>query len=65
MTAWERAIAINPADDFSTYNLGLLYLEKGDKGRAKQLFSTVLGHKGSDVAPAERDRLLALIERCK
>jgi arylsulfatase A-like enzyme/Flp pilus assembly protein TadD len=65
MTAWERAIALNPADDFSTYNLGLLCLEKGDKARAKGLFSTFLEHKGPNLAPAERDRLLALIERCK
>jgi arylsulfatase A-like enzyme/Flp pilus assembly protein TadD len=65
IAAWERAIALRPDDDFSTYNLGLLCLEKGDKARAKRLFSSVLELRGSSLTVTERDNLLALIERCK
>jgi len=65
MAAWKRAIAIAPGDDFSSYNLGLIYLEKGDKAQAKKLFSTILELRGPGLAPADRDHLLALIERCK
>jgi arylsulfatase A-like enzyme/Flp pilus assembly protein TadD len=64
-TAWERAIAIAPDDDFSTYNLGLICLERGDKPRAKRLFTKILDLRGADLPPADRDRLLALIEKCK
>ena len=65
IAAWERAIALRPDDDFSTYNLGLLCLEKGDKAQAKRLFSTLLELRGSSLTPTERDNLLALIDRCK
>lgn len=65
MTAWEKAVALSPDDDFSTYNLGLICLENGDRPRAKKLFNSILELRGTDLPPADRDRLLALIEKCK
>ena len=65
MTAWEKAVALSPDDDFSTYNLGLICLENGDRPRAKKLFNSILELRGPDLPPADRDRLLALIEKCK
>jgi len=63
--AWEKAVAIRPDDDFSAYNLGLLCLERGDKARAKRLFNAILELRGAGLAPADRENLLALIEKCK
>jgi arylsulfatase A-like enzyme/Flp pilus assembly protein TadD len=63
--AWQRAVGLQPDDDFSTYNLGLLCLERGDRAQARRLFSAILERRGQDLAPAERANLVALIEKCK
>jgi Flp pilus assembly protein TadD len=65
LSAWARAVAIQPDDDFSSFNLGLLYLETGDKAAAKRLFSALLERGGAALSPSDRERLTALIERCK
>jgi thioredoxin-like negative regulator of GroEL len=65
MRAWERAIALRPGDDFSTYQLGLACLERGDKTRARKLFTAILEARGGQLTPQERDQLTALIEKCR
>ena len=63
--AWEKAIAIDPTDDFSTLNLGLVCFEKGDKPRARRLLEKYLALKGPAISARERDGVQSLIEKCK
>ena len=63
--AWEKAVAANPKDDFSTYNLGLAYFNKGDKARALRSFETYLDLKKDTVTTDEKSRILELIAKCR
>jgi tetratricopeptide (TPR) repeat protein len=65
IAAYEKAVVTDPKDDFSTKNLGLTYLEKGDKSRARKCFQRYLELKADNISPDERDNILALIEKCK
>jgi len=65
ISAYEKAVVTDPNDDFSTKNLGLAYLEKGDKPRARKCFQRYLELKADNISPDERDNVLALIEKCK
>lgn len=65
ISAWGKAVMAEPADDYSTYNLGLAYLEKGDKAGALKCFQRYLELKKGRLSPEERDRVQALIEKCK
>ena len=62
---WEKAVAANPKDDLSTYNLGLAYLKKGDKARALRSFETYLDLKKDTLTTEERNRILDLIAKCR
>jgi tetratricopeptide (TPR) repeat protein len=63
--AWEKAIAANPQDDFSTYNLGLAYFNKGDKTRALRCFERYLDLKNDNLTTDEKNRILELIAKCR
>ncbi len=65
IAAWEKAAAINPRDDSSTYNLGLAYMKKGDKARALRSFETYLELKKDTLTPEEKGRVLDLIAKCR
>jgi arylsulfatase A-like enzyme/Flp pilus assembly protein TadD len=65
VSAWERVIALNPYDDYVVINLGLVYLEKGDKNRARAAFEKYLELRKGRISPEEREKVLALIEKCK
>ena len=65
LAAWEKAVISDPADDFSILNLGLGYLAKGDKFRARRCFERILTLKGDRIDEAERGRLQALIDKCR
>jgi tetratricopeptide (TPR) repeat protein len=62
---WEKAVAANPKDDLSTYNLGLAYLKKGDRARALRSFETYLDLKKDTLTTEERNRILDLIAKCR
>jgi arylsulfatase A-like enzyme/Tfp pilus assembly protein PilF len=62
---WERAVASDPKDSFSTYNLGVAYFNKGDKARALRAFEAYLELRKDSLRPEERDRVLALIAKCR
>lgn len=64
-SAWEKAVALSPGDDYSTYQLGLLYLEKGEKSKALQKFENYLRIKGGTISPEERTKVLALVAECR
>jgi len=65
LAAWEKAVISDPADDFSILNLGQAYLAKGDKFRARRCFERILALKGDRIDEAERERLQALIDKCR
>jgi arylsulfatase A-like enzyme/Flp pilus assembly protein TadD len=65
IAAWEKAVAANPQDDFSTHNLGLAYFNKGDKARALRCFEKYLDLKKDSLTTDEKSRILELIAKCK
>ena len=65
VAAWEKAVIADPADEFSTLNLGLGYMEKNDKSRARRCFLRYLEIKGDRITAEERDRVQAMIDKCR
>jgi len=65
IAAWEKAIETKPNDDFSALNLGQAYLEKGNRAGALKCFQRYLELKKDRLSREERNRVLALIEKCK
>jgi arylsulfatase A-like enzyme/Flp pilus assembly protein TadD len=65
ISAWEKAVETDPNDHFSIYNLGIEYLEKGAKAQALKCFQKYLELERDRLSPEERDKVLALIEKCK
>lgn len=65
LAVWEKAVAADPKDDFSTYNLGIAYFNKGDRAKALHAFETYLELRKDTLRPEERDRILALIAKCR
>ena len=65
LPVWERAVASDPQDSFSTYNLGVAHFNRGDKARALRAFETYLELRKDSLRPEERDRVLALIAKCR
>ena len=63
--AWEKAVAIDAKDEFSTFSLGLEYLKKGDKARARAMFLKYVELRGPRLTADERARVMALLERCR
>jgi arylsulfatase A-like enzyme/tetratricopeptide (TPR) repeat protein len=62
---WEKAVAADPKDDFSTYNLGVASFNKGDKARALRCFETYLDLRRDNLTSEERNRILDLIAKCR
>ena len=65
IAAWEKAVGIDARDEFSTFSLGLEYLKKGDKARARAMFLKYVELRGQRLTADERSRVLALLERCR
>jgi arylsulfatase A-like enzyme/Flp pilus assembly protein TadD len=65
IAAWEKAVAAEPRDDFSTYNLGLAYLRKGEKAKALRSFETYLALKKDKLTADEKNRVEELMARCR
>jgi arylsulfatase A-like enzyme/Flp pilus assembly protein TadD len=65
LPVWEKAVAADPRDGFSTYNLGVAYFNAGDKARARPCFETYLDLRKDTLTPDEKARILDLIARCR
>jgi tetratricopeptide (TPR) repeat protein len=65
IAAWEKAVAVEPRDDFSTYNLGLAYLRKGEKAKALRWFEAYLALKKDKLTADEKNRIEELMARCR
>lgn len=62
---WEKALKLNPNYDFPLYNLGIAYLEKGNKTRAIKYFKIYLTQKKDSISPDELRKIEALIQKCE
>jgi arylsulfatase A-like enzyme/Flp pilus assembly protein TadD len=65
LPVWEQAVAADPQDAFSTYNLGVSYFNKGDKARALRCFESYLDLRKDSLTAEERGRVLELIAKCR
>ena len=65
ISLWEKALELNPDYDFSIYNLGVTYLQKGNKALALEYFERYLSLKDRTLSLEERRQVQALIQECK
>ncbi len=65
ISAWEEALRLKPDFDFSLYNLGVAYFEKGDKATALRYLEQYKKLYYSGLQPAEKRKLDELMARCR
>lgn len=65
ITIWEKALELNPSDDFVLLNLGKTHLEKDEKTLALQFFEQYLRLREDSLSPEERREIEAFIQKCK
>jgi len=65
ISLWEKTLQLDPDFDFPMYNLGLAYLEKGDKSQALEYFELYLALKKETLSLTERRKVEAYIQMCK
>jgi len=63
--SWEKALELKPDYDYPVYNLGLAYLEKGEKAKALDYFLRYLALKEKSLSARERQEIEALIAKCR
>jgi len=62
---WKKAVELKPDFDFPLYNLGLTLLARGNKAEALRYFLVYKEKFSSGLPQAERDKLEALIQKCR
>jgi arylsulfatase A-like enzyme/Flp pilus assembly protein TadD len=62
---WKKAVELKPDYDFPLYNLGLAFLAKGDKTQALGYFLSYKEKFYGGLPPAEKEKLDALIQKCR
>jgi arylsulfatase A-like enzyme/Flp pilus assembly protein TadD len=62
---WKKAVELKPDYDFPLYNLGLAFLARGDKAQALSYFMTYKEKFYDGLPLAEREKLDALIQKCR
>jgi len=65
IAAWEQAIRRKPDYGEALYNLGVAYLEKGEKARALETLTKYKNHNYSSLGPAEKKDFDELILKCR
>jgi arylsulfatase A-like enzyme/Flp pilus assembly protein TadD len=65
VASWEKAVALDPGFTMAIYNLALAYLEKGDKGKAREYCEKYLQARGRNITPEEEREIAAIMERAK
>ena len=58
---WKKALELNPEMSDPYFNLGITYLERGDKAEALKYFRRCQQKLAATLSPAEKKRLLRLI----
>jgi len=62
---WEKAVELKPDFSFPLYNLGLVYLAKGDKTQALSYFAKYKEIHYHSLSPEGKDKLDTLIQKCR
>ena len=65
VSVWEKALTIDPSDDFINLNLGKAHLERGEKASALEYFEHYLLLRKDSLSPQERLEIEALIQKCR
>jgi len=65
ISIWEKALELNPSDDFVLINLGKAHLEKDEKPLALGYFERYLRIKKDSLSPEELREIEAYIQKCK
>ena len=65
ISAWEKSLEIHPDYGFPLYNLGVLYLQKGNKDQALIYFKRYLFLNYRNLATEELREIEGLIVKCK
>jgi arylsulfatase A-like enzyme/Tfp pilus assembly protein PilF len=65
ISVWEKALTIDPADDFIHLNLGKAHLEQGNKARALEYLEQFLHLRKDSLSLQERKEVEALIQKCR
>ena len=65
ISMWEKTLELDPDYDFSIYNLGVAYFEKGNKAQALKYFEMYLLLKDRTLSHEERQKIVEYIRRCK
>lgn len=65
ISCWEKAVELRPDFGNALYNLGLAYLDKGDKAKSLNYLNKYKEHFYSSLSPEERRKLDGLIQKCK
>jgi arylsulfatase A-like enzyme/Flp pilus assembly protein TadD len=65
ISVWEKTLELSPDYDLPLYNLGVAYLEKGNKARALKYFEKYLLLKSKTLTPEERREIEDYIRKCK
>lgn len=61
---WKKSLELKPDFAFSLYNLGMTYLEKGDKAQALEYFEKYKTQYYDSLPAKEQGNIDALIRRC-
>jgi arylsulfatase A-like enzyme/Flp pilus assembly protein TadD len=65
MRCWKKAYELRPDVGYPLLNLGMEYLERGDKKKALDYFMTYKNKFYSSIPSSEKERLDAMIRRCE
>ena len=65
ISVWEKALTIDPSDDFIHLNLGKAHLEKSNKARALEYLERFLQLRKDSLSALERKEVEALIQKCR
>lgn len=64
IACWQKAVELNPNYDFPLYNLGITYLELGDKKAALNYLQRYLAVK-KNISAAEKEKITSLINQLR
>ncbi len=65
ITCWLKALEIDPAQKLALYNLGVVYLDKGDKAKARTHLTKYKDLYYRTLSAAEKAALEADLEKCR
>lgn len=65
ISIWEKALELNPKDNFLIFRMGIAHLGIGNKAQALKYFENYLLFNKDTISAEERKKIEALIQKCK